>query len=115
MQWHVRYLRNNGHPSLNIYNDPLFADFQMTLDAELWWRVRQAKLLSEEEEMLWVLGDHTPLNAIVFMTGLYFALHSGKEHHELHSYTNTQTQVIRRDGGLISCILATPPKIIQGG
>lgn len=78
----------------------------MTLDAEmkrlqtmgLGSKVKQAEPITEEEEEL--LGDHTPqalLDTMVYMIGLYFALRSGREHRELH-FTNSQIQVIQREG-----------------
>ena len=85
----IRYLRNNGHPSMDIFKDEIFAEFRVTLDAEmkrltaigLGSKKRQAEPLSEEnEEQLWEkgsLGDHNPvslLNTIVFMSGALFRL-----------------------------------------
>ena len=102
----VRYLHSNGHPSLDVYKDPLFAEFQMTLDAEtkrlqskgLGSNCKQAEPISEEEEdLFWameLLGNHNPqalLNTMVFMTGLYFALRSGREHRELRYNSQIET------------------------
>ena len=65
----ARYLRANGHPTLDLYKDSAFADFRTTLDAEMkrlqhkgiGSKVRQAEALSEDdEEILWskgLLGD----------------------------------------------------------
>lgn len=93
----LRYIRQKGQPSLDIFEDPLFTEFRSTLDAEIkqlqqlgiWSKKRQAEPLTEEEELLWrngLLGDHSLqalLNTMVFMNGLYFVLRSGKEHREL--------------------------------
>ena len=99
----VRYLHSNGHPSLDVYKDPLFAEFQMTLDAEMQSKglrsnCKQVEPISEEEEeLLWTMGlldNHNPqalLNTMVFMTGLYFALRSGKEHRELRYNSQIET------------------------
>ena len=107
-----RYLRQNGHPTLDIYKDSVFADFRSTLDAEM-KRLRhlglgsskkQAEpLTEEEEEVLWrkgLLGDHSPqalLNTMVYMNGIYFALRSGKEHRELR-FNSSQITLVERDG-----------------
>jgi hypothetical protein len=67
----LRHLCLQGHPTLDIYKDSLFAEFRSsTLDAKmkhlqrLGTVVEEGELLSEEEEeALWqrgVLGDHTP-------------------------------------------------------
>ena len=52
----IRYLRNNGHPSMKIFKDEIFAEFRVTLDAEmkrltaigLGSKKRQAEPLSED-------------------------------------------------------------------
>ena len=108
----IRYLRNNGHPSMDIFKDEIFAEFRVTLDAEvkrltaigLGSKKRQAEPLSEEnEEQLWekgLLGDHNPvslLNTIVFMNGLYFALRSGSEHRNLR-FASSQLEIVEREG-----------------
>ena len=53
-------------------------------------RKKQAEpVTASEEELLWtkgLLGDKNPqtlLDTMVWMCGLYFALHSGKEHRSL--------------------------------
>ena len=104
-----RYLRLNGHPTLDIYTDSKFAEFRSTLDAEM-KRLqqkgigsvkRQAEPITEVEEDILcskgLLGDHTPqalLNTIIFMNWVYFALRSGKEHRELRH----ESSQIQRDG-----------------
>ena len=108
----ARYLRANGHPTLDLYKDSAFADFRTTLDAEMkrlqhkgiGSKVRQAEALSEDdEEILWskgLLGDHSPqalLNTMVLMIGLYFALRSGREHRELR-FSSSQIEVVEKEG-----------------
>ena len=108
----LRHLRQNGHPTLDIFKDSSFAEFRSTLDAEmkrlqhkgLGSMRRQAEPLTEkEEEVLWekgLLGDHSPqalLNTMVYMNGVYFALRSGKEHRELR-FNSSQISLIERDG-----------------
>ena len=51
---------------------------------------RKAEVISyEDEELIWekgILGDNNPqslLDTMLFMNGLYFALHGGKEHRQL--------------------------------
>ena len=95
----MRYIRNEcGHPEIDLFKDPEFADFRSSMVAEM-KRLQSAGLGSErkqaepltleEEEMLWqkkILGDHNPktlLNTIMFLSGLYFALRSGGEHRQL--------------------------------
>ena len=90
----MRYLRWNGQPDVDFLKDPIFADFHGTLDAEmnclkaagLGTLKKQAEPLTIEEEILrqkGLFGDETPqalLDTIIILNGLYFALHSGKEH-----------------------------------
>ena len=93
----MRYLRQNGM-NIDFYQDPEFADFRQSLDAEmkrlqgsgLGSQKNQAAPLTEQnEEKLWqvgVLGAHNPqalLNTMIYMNGLYFALPSGDEHRQL--------------------------------
>ena len=93
-----RFLRNNGKPSIDIYEDVEFADFRSCLDSEmkrlqssgLGSQKRKAQLLSlEEEELLWrkgLLGDGNPqalVGTMVVMNGIYFALRSGSEYRQL--------------------------------
>ena len=66
------YLRMNGQPAIDFFNDPAFALFKMNLDAEmkrlqkkgLGSKKRQAEPISiEEEERLWnscLLGSNNP-------------------------------------------------------
>jgi hypothetical protein len=91
----LRYLRNNGRPALNFFEDPNFKHFQDSIDAEMkrltgqgvGANVKQAQALSEaDEDKLWtskLLGDHTAsvlLSTMVFLIGKNFALRSGREH-----------------------------------
>ena len=56
----LRFLRNNGRPALNIFEDPTLKHFQDTLDAEMTLltergvgaNVRQAAEFSEDQEEL---------------------------------------------------------------
>ena len=64
---------------------------------------RQAKPLSQEEEVLWqkgLLGDKGPqtlLDTIVFCNGLHFALRSGREHRQLR-LRPSQIEIIEKEG-----------------
>ena len=67
-------------------------------------RKKQAKIITEEEEdLLWqkgLLGESTPktlLNTVIFYNGLYFALHSGKEHWQLRS-NPCQIEIMEPEG-----------------
>lgn len=107
-----RHLRFNGKPAIDFFNDSIFADFRMNLDAEmkrlqrkgLGSHKRQAESLSiEEEELLWakgLLGSATPqalVDTMLFMNGLYFALRSGDEHWQLR-FDPCQIELIERTG-----------------
>ena len=67
-------------------------------------REQAEPLTQEEEEELWnkkILGGHNPhalLNTIIFMVGLYFALHSSDEHQQLR-HSPCQIQLIEKPGG----------------
>jgi hypothetical protein len=92
----LRYLRNNGRPALNFFEDPNFKHFQDSIDAEMkrltgqgvGANVKQAQAFSEaDEDKLWtskLLGDHTAsvllLNTMVFLIEKNFALRCGREH-----------------------------------
>ena len=93
-----RYLRDNGKPGLNLFENPSVKLFQDSLDAELksltrkgvGSEVKQAQAFTEEqEERLWrvgALGDDAAdvlLDTMVFLIGKNFALRSGQEHREL--------------------------------
>ena len=94
----LQYLRNNGRPALNIFEDPNYKHFQDSIDAEMKRltglgfsaNVKEAAAFSEaQEDELWslgLLGDHSPsvlLNTLAFLIGKAFALRSGKEHRDL--------------------------------
>ena len=112
LQWAAKVSPSNRSPHPRYIKDSLFAEFRATLDAKLkrlqrlgiGSKTKQAEpLTEEEEEILWqkgLLGDHTPqalLNTMVFMNGLYFALHSGREHRELR-FDSSQISLVERDG-----------------
>lgn len=92
----MRYLRQNAI-HVDFFQDPMFADFRQSLDAEMkrlkgsgLGSQKQVEPLTEEnEEKLWqagVLGAHNLqalLNTMIYINGLYFALHSGYEHCQL--------------------------------
>ena len=65
---------------------------------------KQAEPLTiQEEEILWqkgLLDDHTPqvlLDTIICMNGLNFALHSGKERHQLR-FSPPQIELVEKQG-----------------
>ena len=102
----------NGKPELDVFKDTEFADFRGSLDAEMkrlqssgiGSKRKQAEVLTQEEdEVLWqkgLLGKATPqtlLDTMVFMNGLYFALHSGREHHQLQ-FKPCQIELVERTG-----------------
>lgn len=107
-----RYLRYNGKPSVDFFNDPVFAGFKLNLDAEmkrlqkkgLGSKKRQAEPLSlEEEELLWekgLIGSTNPqalVDTMLFMNGLYFALRSGEEHRQLR-FDPCQIELVEQPG-----------------
>ena len=79
-----RFLRDNGRPGLNVFEEPTFKHFQDCLDAEMkrltnigvGSTVKQAEPLCEDQEQkLWnlgLLGEDSPsvlLNTMVFLIG----------------------------------------------
>ena len=106
------HLRSNGKPAIDFFRDSEFADFRATLDSEmkqlqaagLGSKCKQAEPLSREEvEMLWEkgqLGDSSPqslVDTMLFMNGLFFALRSGNEHHQLW-FDPPQIQLVEKPG-----------------
>ena len=84
----MRYLRWNGRPNIDFFQNPSFAEFRRCLDAEMKrlkasdenCRKKSAEVITkEEEERLWemkLLGDHSPqalLDTIVYCNGLCVA------------------------------------------
>ena len=70
----MQYLCNFGKSGIDFFSWSWFG-----------WKTTEA-LMSDEEEILWkrgLLGDASPqtlLDTMMFYNGLFFALHSGKEH-----------------------------------
>ena len=93
----MRYLRWNGHATIDFFTDSDFVDLKKSHDAEmkrlqskgLGSQKRQAEQITQqEEETLWqkgLLGDKDPQTLLdtIFYNGLYFALRSGREHRQL--------------------------------
>ena len=92
------FIRENGRPELNVFEQAEFKLFRDSLDAEMkrlisegvGIEVKQAEPLSrEEEDILWrkhYLGGSNPralLDTMVFLLGRCFALRGGKEHRGL--------------------------------
>ena len=108
----MRYLRTNGMPELDIFKQAGFSRFRMVLDSEMkrlqasgigTVQKKAEPITFEEEEILWqkkILGDSTPqslLDTMLYMNGLYFALHGGKEHRNLR-YKPSQIRLLETPG-----------------
>ena len=90
-----RDLREEIDLTIDFFSDPEFRFLKSVLEKQLrshgvGTKKRQAEpILASEEEILWergLLGDKSPqslLDTMVWMCGLYFALHSGQEHRSL--------------------------------
>ena len=93
-----RFIREDGRPELNVFEQPEFKIFRGSFDPEMkslnsegvGVEVKQAKPLSkEEEDILWrkhYLGVSNPralFDTVVFLLGRCFALSEGKEHRRL--------------------------------
>ena len=106
------FFRWNSWSSVEFFADTEFINFYAVLDCEMkrilakgvGSKMKQAEPLSEqEEEILWekgVLEDATPqtlMDTMVFMNGLYFALHSDSEYHALR-FVPPQIEVVEREG-----------------
>lgn len=85
------YERDKNQPEVNFISNTTFSRFKATLDSRMKelqnsgkYQVRKAKLTSYDQENMgkgtigWQL-----LDSLVYYIGLYFALHSGQEHHRL--------------------------------
>ena len=107
-----RHLRFHGKPEIDFFKDPPFAEFRMSLDAEmkclqrcgLGSKNKKAEpITSEEDEVLWqksVLGSsslQSLVDTMLYMSGLYFVLRSGGEHRQLH-FHQSQIQLVKQPG-----------------
>ena len=108
----MRYLRANGMPEFDIFEQAGFSRFRMVLDSEMkrlqalgiGTAQRKTKSITfEDEEILWrkkILGDSTPqslLDTMLYINGLYFALRGGKEHRNLQ-HKPSQIHLIEKPG-----------------
>ena len=87
----MRYLRQNGQPSIDFFKDTEFFEARSCEMKRLQSRGLGSKrhqpepLTEREEELLWEsgqLGHHSPqalVDTMLFMCGVYFALRSGQE------------------------------------
>ena len=93
-----RFIRDNGRPELNFFEQAQFKLFRDSLDAEMKRLIllgvgvviKEAEALTmDEEDILWpknFLGrcnSRALLNSMVFLLGRCFALRDGKEHRGL--------------------------------
>ncbi len=126
----MRFLRQNGKPNIDFFQEKEYTEFRATLDGEMkrlkktgkGSQKRQAEPLSiEEEELLWekgVLGSDTPqalLNTVFYFNGVCFALRSGDEHRRLR-HKNSQIRVIEKTGERVQLVYTEDAsKNNQGG
>ena len=104
-----RHLRFHGKPEIGFFKDTPFAEFRMSLDAEmkclqrcgLGSKRKKAESIScEEEEALWqkgVLGSSNPqslVDTMLYMCRIFFALRS-EEHRQLR-FHQSHIQLVER-------------------
>ena len=101
----VRHIRWNGR-QIDVLKDVEFRDFRATQDSEikrlqstgLGSSKRQAEVITvEEQETLCGKGLLGNSGSLGYNCGLYFVLHSGKEHRQLQN-SPYQIEVIERRG-----------------
>ena len=127
-----RVLKESDHADVKPFEDPIFAAFPSTSDAQMkalkssaMYLPRQAEVISEDMEgtlvQLWgkgLLGKlslQQLLDTLVFYIGLYFTLRRGSENRRLH-HRPSQIQLVELPNGSAHLVYReTVSKTNQGG